>query len=483
MRLLCTIILLFSLAANTLTVDEARHLLARTGFGGTPQEIDALKRFSRVQAVHYVIDRPAEIATPVPDWASTSYSPSIPFREIRNLSIEERQKKQKEIRTMYRQQGQSLKGWWLRQMVMTENPFHERMVLFWHNHFTSSMRKVNNPYFIYQQHQTIRNGALGNFGDLVKKICRDPAMIIYLDTHNSVKSHPNENFARELMELFTLGEGNYAEEDIRELARCFTGWKVNYQNGTFRFVERQHDARRKKVLGEWGDFAGVEVIDVLLRQDAAAVYIVEKLWREFISPYPVKKEVQRLASGFRNSDYKIKPLLHALFMSRHFWDKRNRGQLIKSPVELLVGTVRVFKLQVPNSEMLMRLSAQLGQDLFNPPNVKGWPGGPDWISAATLLQRQKFLENCSLLMSDSKFAKTFFRKRRGRYANEEDAVAFEPSFPGIWQRFRGKLDTPQNRQLMEKIILTLPALSVKPEQESIHEMVRRLMLDPAYQLK
>jgi len=222
-------------------------------------------------------------------------------------------------------------------------------------------------------------------------VARDPAMLIYLDGMRSVKRQPNENFARELLELFTLGEGHYSEADIKNAARAFTGWSIDRDTGQFLDRMEQHDNGSKTFLGQSGHFSGDDIIAILLRQPRTAETIVEKLWREFVSLKPNPAEVSRLAAVFRNSGYEMKPQMRELLLSAAFRDAGNRAALIKSPIELMVGTIHLLGLPVADKSNLVRMMAALGQSPFDPPNVKGWPGGEAWVSTYTLLLRQQFL--------------------------------------------------------------------------------------------
>ena len=288
------------------------------------------------------------------------------------------------------EEGRELRNWWVDEMLATDQPLTERMVLFWHNHFTSSFLKVRYPAALFRQNALFRREALGNFATLLKDVARDPAMLIYLDGMRSVARQPNENFGRELLELFTLGEGHYSEADIKAAARAFTGWTVDRETGEFRSREHEHDDGEKTFLGQTGRFDGEQIIAILLRHPRTAETIVEKLWREFVSLKPDPAEVKRLAASFRQG-YEIKPLMRSILLSAQFRDPANRGALIKSPIELIVGTVHVLGLPVPEKTQLVRMMQGLGQTPFDPPNVKGWAGGESWVTTYTLLLRQQFL--------------------------------------------------------------------------------------------
>jgi uncharacterized protein (DUF1800 family) len=269
--------------------------------------------------------------------------------------------------------------------------------LFWHNHFTSSMDKVKVPQLLWEQNALFRKHATGNFATLLRAIVDDRAMLVYLDGARNQAKAPNENFARELIELFTLGTPTghgYSEHDVKEAARALTGTTVSLKTGEVQARFFRHDRGDKQFLGVKGDLDADDVIAILLKQPRTAENIVEKLWREFVSPEPDAREVKRLAKILVDNNYEMKPLLRALFLSSAFWDAKNRGALIKSPVELVIGSARALELvndggTNPSAEWCAFTMRELGQDLFDPPNVKGWPGGERWITTLTLPQRER----------------------------------------------------------------------------------------------
>ncbi len=380
-------------AASAMGFDDARHLLSRTSFGVTPAEIHALEALDYATAVDRLLAKPNRAAmTAAPDWIGMG-----PADLQQRQKAAEAQRKQGvdgktlEVMLPVREQGRELKNWWVEEMIATDQPLVERMTLFWHSHFTSSLAKVRYPSSLFRQNALLRREALGNYASLLRAVARDPAMLIYLDGRGSVARQPNENFARELLELFTLGEGQYSEADIKVAARAFTGWSVDRESGQFVEHPDRHDDGQKTFLGKSGRFGGDEILTILLAQPRTAEMIVEKLWREFVSLKPDSAEVTRLAVGFRQGGYEIKPLMRALFLSAAFRDPANRGALIKSPVDLIIGSVRVLGLPVPEKTGLVRMLQGLGQVPFDPPNVKGWAGGESWISTYTLLLRQQFL--------------------------------------------------------------------------------------------
>ncbi len=369
--------------AAPLGEEGARHLLNRSGFGASPQEVTMFARLERAMAVDQLLAQAQSVAmTPPPGWVNEPLS-----RRGEAMTEEEKVMRLEE----QKQRGFELRGWWLAEMASTASPLTERMTLFWHNHFTSSMQKVKHGQLMYRQNLLLRQHALGSFSDLLHGAAKDPAMLIYLDGVRNLKGEPNENFSREVMELFTLGEGRYTENDIREAARAFTGWGVDRDSGEFRFRRNQHDDGSKTILGQTGNFDGDDVLDLLLGRPETADFITRKLWREFVSPVTDEREVRRLATVFRSNRYQIKPLLQGLFMSEAFWAGANRGSLVKSPIELTVGTLRTFELRPPDWRPVIQVNRAMGQDLFNPPNVKGWPGGDAWINSQTLLLRKQTL--------------------------------------------------------------------------------------------
>jgi uncharacterized protein (DUF1800 family) len=266
------------------------------------------------------------------------------------------------------------------------------MTLFWHNHFATSQQKVRSVPLMYRQNVLLRRESLGNFRRLLHGIARDPAMLVYLDNAGSRRQAPNENFAREVMELFTLGEGHYSERDVKEAARAFTGFSLDRDTGQYVYRRMFHDSGEKTVLGRTGPLEGDDVLDLLLAQPQAAEFVTSKLWREFVSPTPEAGEVKRFAAIFRGNGYEVKPLMRALLLSDAFWAAENRATLIKSPVDLVVGSLRTFEIRPMDFRPAAIAVALLGQNLFQPPNVKGWPGGERWIDASTLLGRRQWTE-------------------------------------------------------------------------------------------
>ena len=484
-KLACSLLVLAVLAAGVASAaqgpigpEAARHLLYRTGFEAHVGQIEEFAALSREAAVARLLAGSATAArTPAPMWSTEFVSP----RTLRTLDDEGKKQFQRE------QAGRAmeLKTWWVAEMLATPTPLTERMTLFWHNHFTSGLQKVKSATLMYRQNVLLRRHALGNFAEMLHAVSKDPAMLVYLDSASSRRGQPNENFAREVMELFTVGEGHYSEQDIREAARAFTGWSINPDTGEFLWRPFAHDAGTKTVLGRSGSFNGDDVIDLLLAHPKTAEFVVAKLWREFVSPEPDFREVVRIGALFRESDYDIRTALRALLVSDAFYSTQNRGTLVKSPVELVVGTMRQFDVGYSDPLPLVFLLRTLGQDLFSPPNVKGWPGGEAWINSTSLLARRQFLERLFRVdesrmqapVADGMKGIGRVPEARARLMRASLDIRFSG---GAWLKQFGTAD-PQSA--MQRLLLPLPPASGEALQGQGVDLVRRITADPAYQLK
>ncbi len=340
----------------------AAHLFRRAAFGATAAQIDAAVKQSPADVVQQIV---------------SGANDSAAFRQETD-----------ELATSVLSTGdpRQLAAWWVYVMLATRNPLLERMTLFWHGHFATSAEKVNDANSMLEQNRLLRRYALGDFRQLVQKISRDPAMLVYLDSATNRRGHPNENYARELMELFCLGEGNYTEKDVQELARCFTGWEIKL--GKFRFNHFQHDTGSKTVLGKTSNFEDGASIDWILEQPQAARFIVGKLYRQFIcdEPDPPPQLLEPLVKELREQEWRIGVVVGRILQSRLFFSEHAVGRKVRSPVDVAIGLLRSLEGTTNAHELATELQ-QNGQGLFYPPNVKGWDGGRTWINSSTILGR------------------------------------------------------------------------------------------------
>ncbi|MBV7378432.1 DUF1800 domain-containing protein [Maritimibacter dapengensis] len=400
------------ISASHWNKDRAAHLLRRAGFCGTPAEIADLAAMSPQDAVDLMIhgraDRPA-----LPDFEESGFwEPSLadfpPSRPattdhaaetgevmgVRNKPAGPRPLQPATNRFFYWRRASMLETrrvafWWLDQMLRSGHPLEEKMTLFWHGHFATGEEKVRDYRKIKLQIDTLRAGALGSFRDLLTAVAKDPAMLVFLDATHNVKGSPNENFGREVMELFTLGVGNYTEEDIREAARAFTGWSND--DLEFRFDEAKHDAGEKTFFGKTGAFDGDDILAMILEQDQTAIYIASKIYRFFVREDIPEDFAQELGRVFRDNDYRVTPFLETLFLSEDFYSDASVATHIMSPTELIVSTYRKLGLDaMPGIPDPYTTGKTLGQILLYPPTVAGWSEGRAWITPGLLFERGNF---------------------------------------------------------------------------------------------
>jgi len=363
-----------------------QHLLWRAGFGPAVEQLPDLEKYSPKQFFKALVkasDKKPEYINVADDYLKGLY---MGIGELGRQQRKEMDKdERKKIQQKNREGVRNLNMFWMHEMVNTAAQLREKMAFFWHGHF--ACRNLN---VFYQQGllDVLRRNALGNFGTMLKEVSRSAAMLNFLNNQQNRKDHPNENFARELMELFTMGRGNYTEHDIKEAARAFTGWGSNLK-GEFQFRRFQHDFGSKTVLGRTGNFDGEEVLDILLEEKQTARYISGKIYKFLVNEQPESEKVEWLADRFYKNNYDITKLLEDIFTSEWFYDEKNVGSKIKSPVELLVGIQRMLPMKLENEEALMILQRVLGQLLFYPPNVSGWPGGKAWIDSSSLMMRMR----------------------------------------------------------------------------------------------
>lgn len=366
---------------------KARHLLARAGFGGTPQEVEKLHAMGLYKAVAQLVEyyrQPgANISfDPVPGLAPDLFEARIHTELIRDRAAGRR-------KSVERGQVATLRQSWLKRMVESRRPLQEKLTLFWHGHFATQDGVVENSYTLHRQNQFLRENAAGNFGALLYGIVHDPAMIRYLDNNKNIKGEPNENLAREIMELFAMGvDQGYTEKDIVEGARALTGYNFDNSSGGFRFRNDQHDLTDKTIFGKTGPWTGDDLVQLILEQESTSRFIAGKLFEYFAYREPDGQTVESLALVLRTNKYELEPLLRNLFLSEEFYSSRAMGKHIKSPVELVVGLLRDLGVnQLTSYSGLDIATGEMGQKLLEPPDVKGWRYGRSWINSQRLFVR------------------------------------------------------------------------------------------------
>ncbi len=401
------------ISAQDWNAERAAHLLERAGFGGTPDEIQRFTAMTPEAAMNQLVDfQGVDNSRLAPFDESGVFDPGVdPFPESRPATT-----------TMAKQQGEALgvkvkpNGnrkmqpvvnkfffwlrasrletdrlgyWWANRMLTTQRPLEEKMALFWHGHFANNEEKVRDYRKMQRQLALFHAKGTGNFRELLIGAAQDPAMLAFLDAGVNVKGAPNENFAREIMELFTMGVGNYSEKDIREAARAFTGW--NYAGVEFKKIDAKHDDGVKNVLGRSGNFDGVQVIDIILDQPVTAEFVAGKVYRYLVRQELTNSTKKQLAAVLRDSKYELAPLLKTIFLSKDFYSAPSTATRIKSPVELAVSTYKKLGLkEIPGVPDFNDATEALGQRLFRPPTVAGWAQGKSWITPGLLLERGNF---------------------------------------------------------------------------------------------
>jgi Protein of unknown function (DUF1800) len=398
------------IAASDWNAGRAAHLLERGGFGAAPEDIVRFAAMTPQQAVGALVDyekiandlKPFDesvIWDPGMDPFPPSRAEAVRIARERGTGLGEKvlpEGAQRRLQPVVDKffyslfanaiETQRLGVWWANRMLATQRPLEEKLTLFWHGHFATGENKVRDYRMMLRQNEMFRAKASGPFRDLLVGILKDPAMLVYLDNGENIKKHPNENFGRELLELFTMGVGHYTEQDVREAARAFTGWTNDVL--AFKFDAAQHDFDEKTFLGRTGPFDGEDIVDIVLSQPVTAEFMAAKLYRFFVRDEVDAPVRTALGRTYRDSGYQMKPLLERIFLSKDFYSTATIGTQIKSPVQLVVSTYKKLSLhEVPTIPDFGRMTSSLGQSLFDPPNVAGWAAGRTWITPSTLLNR------------------------------------------------------------------------------------------------
>ena len=459
------------------TENKIKHLFWRSGFGQTPKEWKASKNQSLQQNIDHI-------------FASAKSAPALPSAELYQQYLLRKKKPTSEERKKLRKQSKRLiakqiSDWMNRMSDPKQSAFLERMCLFWHGHFACVSKNARPAYY---QLASIRQHALGNFRDLVLAIAKDPSMIRFLNNQQNRKNSPNENFARELMELFTIGRGHYSEQDIKEAARAFTGWSSNLK-GEFVFKNRQHDFGQKQFMGQRGNFDGDEIIDIILSKKQTATFIATKVYRYFVNEKINARHIETLSTILYDSKYDIETLMRAIFESDWFYDLENIGIKIKSPVELIAGMMRQLNVNFNKPESTVFIQKALGQVLFNPPNVAGWPGGKSWIDNSTLMLRLNLI-NYLFLASDIKFKvkEEFEAQKRNKAVKKIEASVDTQAVVSTFKKYTDEAifeqlstfllqtNQPHDKSLFTKYIYQ------NNKEDYIKSMMIRIMGLPEYQM-
>ena len=427
---------------NKLGFAEARHLVSRTGFGPEWNSIQGLVNKPMPQAVDLILNQ--RNSNPPRPPHMTQWSKLV--------SLRNNMRQKKIIMRISKTEGKGLQQWWVKHLLTTQAPLVERMTLFWHNYFPSTITKTLSASLLHQQNLMLRKHALGNFKTLLHEVAKDPAMLVYLDGYESDKDEPNENFAREVLEIFTVGRGQHQQHDIREAAKAFTGWRIDGRSGRFINNGELHRQGQKTILGQKGNFNGDQALDIMLKHPRTPVRLAERLWGEFINvSRPNPNVVQQWAHKFVHSNYNITSLLKVVLTSNEFWSESNRSALIKSPIDLAVGTLRILPFSLQRDNLAHQLNL-MGQPLFDQPTVKGWATGEGWLSTQSLLLRDSMLKSMA----------------RGNMRSSKSGI--DKHLPDI------------QKEEMAQWLLAIPPMSGFPKKGGNQRLVRHLILDPTYQV-
>jgi uncharacterized protein (DUF1800 family) len=473
-----------------LPYNDAAFLLNRLGFGGTRAQIESLVARGREGAVDYLLN----------------------YEQIKNTKFEKQLKNWLDITARPREIYVNLRRWWVARMLLSERQFEEKLTLFWHNFFATADTKTF-PEYMYFQNLTLRQNGLGRFDQLVTKIAQDPAMLMWLDGFLNVRGEANENFARELQELFTMGthdvvtgEPNYTEEDVKEIARAFTGWQVDFR-GRIKlnkpkkyesfFVDDLHDAAAKTIYGQTANYRGEDVIAIICNRRATPRFLVKKIFEFFVRPLTDsqsdKQIIEKFADVYVANDHQLKPLFRAIFVSDEMFSPQSRTGSVKSPVEFIVNTLRAF---APDSQQTLRLLAQdfviytslfqLGMHLFTPPDVSGWRLHLGWINTSTMLERFNFANRLLANRNQNLFSGPFLTQEQLRAKTGQTAEETVTNFLFAL----GPLDVDQetHQRLVRHLVTDEQGNTVefRPNDATINNKVRSLVHQilclPEYQL-
>ena len=438
---------------------KTEHLFQRAGFGATPEQIREFGEKSPEKVLKFLLKDSEKINfLAIIDEETETVMKKKMLRNILEMKNLPAQEIKDQIKVQ-REKLTDLNFLWVKNMASGESMLREKMTLFWHGHFACRIRQ---PLLTQVQNNVIRQNALGKFGDLLLAISKDPAMLQFLNNQQNRKNSPNENFAREVMELFTLGRGNYTEKDVKEAARAFTGWGSNPM-GEFIFRTNQHDDGKKVFQGKTGNFKGEDILKIILENPKTSTFICAKIYRYFVNENVDNQIVDKMAKRFRSNDYDIADLMEYTFKSDWFYLPENIGTRIKSPVELLIGLQRNFGIEFQQKQSVLFIQKALGQILFYPPNVAGWSGGKNWIDSSTLMTRMKLPE---IIFKDSRI--TFKLKDDGDINTENLSQKIKQMQANIdWRAFQNNFPSENSQQLLNTLETYLLSRPLTNQQKSM----------------
>ncbi|SHN31524.1 DUF1800 family protein [Mucilaginibacter sp. OK098] len=455
-------------------VKQIKHLYARAGFGLRFEDRASAGNLSVKQAVASLFNS-SENNEPITSvQGNTDYA----------MLVKGDKGAKKQFLQQQRQEEKELNEAWMNRMSTTDAVLREKMTLFWHNHFAC---RTKDSLFAQQLNNIQRSHALGNFRDLLLEVSKSPAMLQFLNNQQNHKGRPNENFARELMELFTIGRGNYTEQDVKESARAFTGWGFS-KTGEFIMRPFLHDAWQKTFMGKTGNLTGEDIINRLLEQKQTARFISTKLYKYLVNETPNLAHVTAMANVFYHNNYEIKPLLDYVFTSPWFYDEQNIGNLVKAPVEFLVGLNRQFYITYQRPEVQLQIQKALGQVLFYPPNVAGWPCGRNWIDSSSLMFRLKIpstLLNGGLIDFNGKAdpeEEAYIATIRNQQQFVNAKVQTQPDWPRYLKNIPKNASKTDIAQFMLEPKLSNTLINNINSATDIKAMVVELVSTPEYQL-
>lgn len=465
-------------------INKLKHLYSRTCFGYNIKDFKNFDDKNLIKNIDKILNQSKnrDFINIIEKSEAMKYAEA--YRPKNKMTAPESESiSKKEAQMYFNEKRKDMMIGWMQKMIVTDNPFLENVTLFWHGHFAC---RANNPYFDQQLHNIIKEHATGNFRDLIMKVSQSPAMLGFLNNQQNKKGHPNENFAREVMELFALGIGHYSENDIKEAARAFTGWKFSPE-GEFVFNEKQHDTGSKTFLGKTGNFNGEDIINIIVDQPQCAQHIAGKIYQYFVNDTPDQEIIKSLGEYFYQKNYDIHALLKKIFTADWFYQKQNIGNKIKSPTQFIVQISRNFGIEYKNPKNFLLMQRGLGQILFNPPNVAGWPGGKSWIDSSSLLLRMhlsSLLLTSGILNFDPKIDPDDEANINFKNMNSKK-TAFDIETTVDWEVFNNTFNK-NNLQQMSDFVLQTPLnqeeVKIASEALSVKNTLISLACLPEYQL-